>query len=135
MSERHELSLTEVSSPFWEAAARGELVLQRCDSCQGFVWYPRAVCPHCGSLSLTWTAASRYGTVYAVSVHQRPARPELADAAPYPVVLVDLDDGVRMMARMVGIPADQVRVGQRVRWIPDPQGGRAYLFQPERPAG
>lgn len=131
MTERHELSLTEVSSPFWESAGHGVLVLQRCDSCQKFVWYPRALCPRCGSLSLTWTAGSGRGTVYAVSVHHKPARPELVDAVPYPVVLVDLDEGVRMMARMVGIPADQVSVGQQVRWIPDPEGGRAFLFEPD----
>ena len=124
-------AMTDVSVPFWEAAGRGELVLQRCDDCEHVVWYPRALCPSCGSMSLRWTPASGTGTVYAVSVHHRPARPELADLVPYAIALVDLDEGVRMMARVIGVesPTDVV-IGQRVVWRPDPDGGRAFLFEP-----
>jgi uncharacterized protein len=120
----------EVSAPFWEAAARGELVLQRCEGCSSFVWYPRALCPSCGDDRLTWTQVSGEGTVYAASVHHRAPTPELAGSTPYAVVLVDLDEGVRLMARAAGVAADEVAVGQRVRWAPDPEGGRAFVFTP-----
>jgi uncharacterized OB-fold protein len=119
-----------VSAPFWAAAERDELVLQRCDACEAFVWYPRALCPGCGSATLSWVAVSAWGTVYAVTVHHRAPRPELAALVPYAVVLVDLDEGVRMMARMTGVPAEEVAVGDRVRWRPDPEGGRAFVFEP-----
>lgn len=118
-----------VSTAFWAAAADGLLVLQRCDDCEKFVWYPRAICPSCGSAALTWTPASGAGTVYAVSVHHRPARDDLADVTPYAVVLVDLDEGVRMMARMApGTAPEDAAIGARVRWCPDPAGGREFVF-------
>ena len=63
MTDPAELALTPVSVPFWEGAAQGDLVLQRCDSCQAFVWYPRAICPACHSAELTWTPAAGTGTV------------------------------------------------------------------------
>ena len=125
--------MTDVSSPFWDAATRGELVLQRCDACARFVWYPRASCPSCGSDALRWTPSPGLGTVYAVSVHHKAPRPELAALTPYAVVLVDLDEGVRMMARASGVVAGDVTVGQRVRWRPDPDGGRAFVFEPGAP--
>jgi uncharacterized OB-fold protein len=127
----HAPAASGLSAPFWAAAAEGRLVLQRCDGCTRFVWYPRAICPACGSTSLTWSAASGTGTVYAVSVHHRPSRADLADVVPYAVVLVDLDEGVRMMARVApGHPPDEVAIGQRVHWLPDPAGGREFVFGP-----
>lgn len=125
-----ELALTAVSVPFWAAAAEGRLELQRCDRCDRFVWYPRALCPSCGSTQLTWTPSVGVGTVYAVSVHHKAPRPELATRVPYAIALVDLDEGVRMLARVDTGDASSVVVGQRVRWRPDPDGGRAFVFQP-----
>ncbi|WP_231640317.1 Zn-ribbon domain-containing OB-fold protein, partial [Mycobacterium sp. UM_3] len=58
-----------VSAPFWDAARRRELTVQRCESCARLVWYPRFVCPHCGGSSLVWEKLSGDGVVYAVSVH------------------------------------------------------------------
>ncbi len=80
--------------------------MQRCGDCDRFVWYPRARCPHCWSESLIWTPMSGRATVYAVSVHRRSTAPHLADRAPYAVVLVDLDEGVRMMSAVLdGTPS------------------------------
>jgi uncharacterized OB-fold protein len=130
MTDAPELALTAVSAPFWAAAADGRLVLQRCDACAAYVWYPRALCPSCGATALTWTEASDTGTVYAVSIHHRPARPDLSELTPYAIVLVDLDEGVRMLARAAVDDAGSVAVGQRMRWRPDPAGGRAFVFEP-----
>jgi uncharacterized OB-fold protein len=58
-----------VSAPFWESANAGQLVLQRCAACERFVWYPRALCPHCGSGELTWTPSAVEADV--VEVGQR----------------------------------------------------------------
>lgn len=130
MSDAAAIDESGVSAPFWEAASESRLVIQRCDACERYVWYPRALCPHCGSMALTWTPVAGAGTIYSLSVHHRPARPELADKTPYVIVLVDLDEGVRMMARMAdGTVADEVSIGRRVRWAPDPTGGKAFVFE------
>lgn len=100
--------------PFWAAVAAGRLDLQRCAACGRFLFYPRAVCPHCGEGPLEWVTASGKGTLYSFTVVHR-ARDGFRDDAPYVVALVDLDEGVRMMTRLTGVAAGDVAVGQLVQ--------------------
>ena len=120
---------SSVSTAFWEATRRRELTMQRCGSCGRLVWYPRYVCPNCGASSLQWEKLSGNGVIYAVSVHHRPAFPALADKVPYSVVLVDLDEGARMMSNVFGrVP----EVGDRVEvtWLGLDDGRNLAVFQP-----
>jgi uncharacterized protein len=119
-----------VSAPFWDATRRRELTVQRCESCGRLVWYPRFVCPRCSGSSLVWETLSGKGVVYAVSVHHRAALPALADKVPYSVVLVDLDEGVRMMSNVFGPPP---AVGDRVAvtWTPLDDGRNLPVFEPQ----
>jgi uncharacterized OB-fold protein len=102
------------SEPFWKGVSAGELRLQRCDSCDAVVFYPRAVCPRCFGDSLTWFRAAGTATVYSYTVAHR-AFGEFAGQTPFTVALVDLDEGVRMMTRIIGTPPGSVRIGQRVQ--------------------
>lgn len=121
--------LVPLSAPFWEAAAERRLALQHCARCDHFVWYPRAACPGCLG-DLAWRTVIGEGVVHAVSVHHHSPRPDLT--APYAVVLVDLDEGVRLLSRMVGGDPEQVAVGDRVRptWEPTEDGRNLLLFEP-----
>lgn len=86
----------------------GELGFQRCRGCGEAVFYPRVICPLCGSDALVWETSGGRGTVYATTaIHRR-------NADPYNVALVDLDEGFRMMSRIEGIDAEEVAIGQRV---------------------
>jgi uncharacterized OB-fold protein len=100
--------------PFWEGIAEGELRLQRCSACGKAVFYPRAVCPHCFAGELTWFRAAGTGTIYSYTVAHR-AFGEFATQVPFTVALVDLDEGVRMLTRIVDTQPDKVRIGARVR--------------------
>lgn len=103
----------DVTAQFWEGVAEGVLRVQRCDDCGRHVFYPRAVCPHCGSTWLSWVEASGAGEVHAFTVvHRAPA--DYRDEAPYVVALVDLEEGVRMMTRLVDVEPAAVRVGMPV---------------------
>ena len=93
---------------FEEGLARAELRYQECVRCSRAVFYPRVLCPHCGSPDLQWAASAGRGEVYSTTAIRR--REET-----YNVALVDLDEGFRMMARVEGMPADQVRIGLPVR--------------------
>jgi uncharacterized OB-fold protein len=89
---------------------KGKLGYQRCTNCSAAVFYPRTLCPICGSGALEWRESEGRGTVYATTaVHGR-------NRDPRNVVLVDLDEGFRMMSRIEGVPAEQVEVGTRVRF-------------------
>jgi uncharacterized OB-fold protein len=52
-----------ISRPFWEAAKRHELLLQRCEKCRRFIYYPRPLCPNCMSDKLEWQRCSGLGKV------------------------------------------------------------------------
>ena len=119
---------TAASAPFWAATRARELHMQRCAACARLVWYPRSACPHCGHDELHWERLSGQGVVYAVSVHYRPALPALADRVPYAVVLVDLDEGARIMSNVFGPPP---RVGDpvNVAWAPLPDGRNLPTFE------
>jgi uncharacterized OB-fold protein len=125
---------TEVSQPFWEATRRRVLVLQWCTECDCGIYYPRLLCPGCGSAALQWRESAGRGTVYAQATHY-PAASVSGDEpfdGRYSVVLVDLDDGVRMLSNVVGIEPDEVYVGQRLRlsWEPLADGRALPLFAP-----
>jgi uncharacterized protein len=88
----------------------GKLGYQRCTDCSAVVFYPRVLCPFCGSEALEWRESVGRGTVYAsTAVHSR-------NRDPRSVVLVDLDEGFRMMSRVEGVPAEEVEIGTRVRF-------------------
>ena len=102
------------SIPYWEGLALGELRIQRCNSCSKAVFYPRAICPHCFSDQLTWTVASGKGTIYSYTVaHQ--AFGSFAADVPFVVALIELEEGVRMMSRLLDAPRERVTVGAAVQ--------------------
>ena len=94
--------------PFWEAAGRGELLLQRCKACARFQFYPRPFGISCDG-EVGWVAASGTGTVYSMTTVRIRVIPELEP--PYAVVLVELDEGPRMLGMLAG---DEARIGNRV---------------------
>lgn len=132
-SDRFEPPVSRVSARFWEATRERRLELQHCAGCGRAVWFPRVLCPHCGSRHLDWREVGGSGTVYAVSVQYRAAHPGLAERVPYAVALVDLDAGVRMLSNVVGCDAEAVTVGQRVRaaWEPLSDGRNLVVFEPD----
>lgn len=106
---------TVESQPFWEACRQERLLLQRCDRCGRFQYYPRALCVHCAGVDLTYEQVSGRATVHAFSVVHRAPHPRFADRVPYVVALVTLDEGPQMMTNITGAPIDEIHVGQTVR--------------------
>ena len=94
---------TPETQPFWDGCARGELLLQRCRDCGKPYFYPRPVCPACGSTDVEWFRASGRATLYSYVINHRPARGFEAEA-PYAIAVVELAEGPRMMTNIVGVP-------------------------------
>ncbi|WP_374991251.1 bifunctional MaoC family dehydratase N-terminal/OB-fold nucleic acid binding domain-containing protein [Streptomyces sp. LHD-70] len=101
------------NSGFWAGAERHRLLVQRCTDCAAlrFPWLPG--CNGCGSQRWDTVEASGEGTVYSYVVMHHPPFP--AFDPPYAVGLVELAEGVRMISNVVGVPADEVRIGMPVR--------------------
>ena len=101
------------AKPFWDAARDGRLLLQRCTACGAWRFPPGLVCRSCASTSAEWVAASGRGRLHSVTVVHRTPIAAFRDDVPYVVGLVDLDEGVRLMARLT--PADRPPgIGARV---------------------
>lgn len=109
---------------------QGSFMIQRCKGCARHVFFPRELCPHCGSAALQWVVAAGTGTVHAVTTVRR--KPEAG--GDYNVSLVDLDEGVRMMSRVEG--SGTVRIGDRVRSrVHITEGKGLVVFDPETSQG
>ena len=125
---------TSFSSPgpdavFAAKLAEGVFEIQKCGSCGTHVFHPRVICPTCGSADLGWVAPSGRGTVHARTIVRR--KPE--KGGDYNVVLVDLEEGVRMMARVDGIDNDSLAAGLMVTAsVGEGAGGEpAVVFRPK----
>ncbi|MBI2170407.1 MAG: Zn-ribbon domain-containing OB-fold protein [Chloroflexi bacterium] len=102
-------------SPFQEALRRGQLLLPRCLAC-GHVFYPpKAHCPRCGSSALEWTRCSGRGRIYSYVINHRPLGATPGEAWDV-MAVVELDEGPRILATVVGLDPDpaQVRVDMMV---------------------
>lgn len=108
-------SPTQATRPFWDAAAQGRLVFQRCSECKQAQSTPRLFCRHCMSEHLQWEASAGRGSIYTFTVNYRAANPHMTDKLPYVVAVVQLDEGVRLMANIVNVAPEAVRIGDRVR--------------------
>jgi uncharacterized protein len=89
---------------FFEAAARGELVLRRCDDCDAVLHVPRMYCRHCRSWNGRWQPIDGSATLYSWTVVTHQVHP--AYPTPYTVVLVDLDEapGTHLVGQVPGAP-------------------------------
>jgi uncharacterized protein len=98
----------ERTAEYFAGAARGELVLPRCDSCNRFVWYPEEECPHCGAGSFTWTRVSGRGRVFTWTVVRRAFLPAFEEMVPFVTALVSLeeDPAVRIVSYIVDCEPD-----------------------------
>jgi uncharacterized OB-fold protein len=101
--------------PYWDAAKAHRLALPRCEACGRWHFYPRSLCPHCGSAAITWAAASGRGTVYSMTQVQRAPSPAFAPAVPYVVALIELEEGPHLMSSIVHCDPATVRIGMPVR--------------------
>jgi uncharacterized protein len=105
----------------------GEFRLQCCGGCGKQIFFPRTICPYCGSDALEWRRPSGRGTVYSTTVvRQRPDR-----GGDYNVALIDLAEGARMMCRVEGAPPSEVKIGMEVEAvIAAVDGAPLVIFHP-----
>ncbi|WP_050515517.1 bifunctional MaoC family dehydratase N-terminal/OB-fold nucleic acid binding domain-containing protein [Streptomyces rimosus] len=98
---------------FWAGVAERKLLIQRCTDCATlrFPWLPG--CNYCGGDGWDTIEAAGHGTVFSYVVMHHPPFP--AFDPPYAVALIELAEGVRMVADMVGVPPEKVRIGMPVR--------------------
>ncbi|MDX6287723.1 MAG: uncharacterized protein QOG53_3208 [Frankiales bacterium] len=115
------------TAPFWEAACRGELVIQACASCGRLRHPPRPMCPYCRSLESRWQEMSGRATVWSYVVPHPPLLPAFMPLAPYNVCVVSLDEDplIRLVGNLVdhegapinSVDASTIEIGVPVRVV------------------
>ena len=113
MSFRLAPSMTADTQFFWDGAKEGRLLIQQCGACATLRHPPRPMCPHCHSLQWDAIEASGRGTVYSFVMPRHPPLPFFDDG--YIVVLVELEEGVRLVSNLVDVAPDDASIGMPVQ--------------------
>ncbi len=109
----------EPTREFWAGAARGQLLITRCEMCGHYVWYPEPPCRYCGGTRLSWNQVSGRGTLFSWSVLHHAWIPQFAEQLPFVSGLVALaeDPGVRVVSYVVDCPIELLRCDMPVRVV------------------
>ncbi len=124
--------ITEDAAEFWAACAHGQFLVQRCEKCATWQFYPRYLCSTCGSRDVVLRKASGRATLWSYSRVER-ATGEFADKVPYLVGLVRLEEGPVMMSNIVGCDPKSVTLDMPLEVRFEKRLGRAVpVFAPAR---
>ncbi len=111
-----------VTKPFWDSLKAHAAQIQYSPAADRYVFYPRNVCPYTGSRDLQWRPISGRGVIHAFTINYIGRNPGggFSDV-PYAVVLVELEEGARMMGNLVDVEPNpaKIKVGQPVELVYD----------------
>jgi uncharacterized protein len=119
--------VTELNRPFWEGCKQGKLLLQYCDQCQQYQFYPRLYCMRCGSTVVRWVEASGRGVIYSYTIIHQNKSPEFVQDTPYNVAVVQLEEGPRVMSNIVETYPDALRINLPVTVVFDAVSDHIHL--------
>jgi len=128
-SERIEPIVTPENERYWRSARAHALELPFCLLCERAYYPPQQRCPFCLSDRTDWRRASGAGRVYSWIVMHQVYDPSFKDRAPYAVAIVELDEGPRLVANLVGVANDAIRLNMPVRAVYDDLTDEIALVQ------
>lgn len=109
-----------LSAQYYAFCAAGELRFQRCDGCGAWRHPPRHRCGACGSDRWEWAASSGRGRVFSWTVTHKAFDPAFAERLPYAVLVVELDEGPRVVANLVEADPAVLRLDLPVEVVFEP---------------
>lgn len=114
-------TVIEETRGFWEGTLAEELRVQVCAACGNRQAPGGPCCAACLSQDLSWERASGRGTVFSYTIVRHTFHPSLAEAVPYVVADVALEEGPVLVTNVTGCPVEEVRIGMRVEvWFDSP---------------
>jgi uncharacterized OB-fold protein/acyl dehydratase len=110
---------TKISAPFWQALKEEQLKIQQCNSCDGWVFYPRNHCTHCFSHDLEWKQVNGEGVLYSYTLTRIPTMPEFNDEMPQALAVIELAEGVRINTTLIDVAEEDIKIGMAVKPVFD----------------
>lgn len=124
--------ITVDSKPYWDAAKEHRLTGQRCDDCEKFRFPPATSCWYCLSPNNTWVDLSGRGTVWSYILMHQPYYKGFIPELPYPVCVVETEEGLRFISNLVNVDNDEIKIGMAIEVMFDDVTEEVTLpkFQP-----
>jgi len=128
MSQVHRLPSPNIHSEnkaFWDAAQDNRFILKFCNSCKEPHYYPRTICPHCGSNDTAWVESKGLGEIYSYTVMRRGVE------VPFAMAYVRLNEGVSVLTHLTNCDFDAIQIGQKVKVVfqETQDGTKTHLFE------
>ena len=115
------------SLPFWNGLKKDKFMLQYCDACGKLNWFPRTHCVDCGKTHFTWKQASGRGVLETYTIVYRGMNPAWQAETPYILGMVRLDEGIRMVTRIISDRGEKTPMGAAVQLACKPAGNDMKL--------
>lgn len=106
-----------ISELYWNSLQEEIFLIQRCDACRKQIFYPRILCPYCGSKHVNYIEHSGIGDIYSYSIIHKTSHSAFKKEVPYVIALVNLQGGGRMMARIIDVDIEEVKMGAKVKVV------------------
>ena len=122
---------TQISMPFWEGLKARRLLIQQCNACTHWNFYPRRHCPVCLEHDLTWREVDGSATLYSYTVTRIATLPDFIDEMPQKLAVVELAQGVRINTNLVGLDENEIKIGMALQPVfaeVDSKGNRLLRF-------
>ena len=110
------------TAQFWDAAKEGKFLIKRCTACNEPHYFPRAICPFCGSDKTVWEESKGEGEIYSYSLMRKSAN------GPYAIGYVTLDEGPSLLTNFADCELESLKIGQRVKVVFKPTDGAPLPF-------
>ncbi len=114
MAEKSLPKVNGIDRRFWQGAAEGKLLLQKCRKCDHRQFFPRPVCTRCFSTDLDWVPASGRGRVHSFTWVRVPRNPAFKDEVPICYADIILEEGVLMQSRILEKEMARVKIETEV---------------------
>ena len=114
-------ALDGLTREFYDFCKKEDLHFQKCTACGTFRHIPREMCAECNSFEWDWVRSSGKGQIYSWVVVNRALHPAFydpsADAVPMAPVVVEMEEGVRLLSNMIDCPHDQLEMDMPVEVV------------------
>ncbi len=99
-----------------EIPQRYRLEAGKCSACGKVNFPPRIVCPTCKGKKFEIVRLNDEGTLLTYTV-VRVASDKFSKETPFPVGIIELNDGVRITAQIAGADPEELKIGQKVKLV------------------